>query len=70
MAKPKENFTVHQNKQAAQLLCPITNGFPGKTAHHHLFSDPAAERLSPALLGMADWAIKISDQFQNLTVVE
>jgi DNA-binding HxlR family transcriptional regulator len=27
----------------------------------------AAEQLSPVLLGMADWAIKISDQFQNLT---
>ena len=125
MAKTKENSTIHQNRQAAELLCPITfamnkiGGHWKATILYHLMKSPkryselkklipgitekmlaqhlkqlreddlisktvqqvkppiiiydltpSAELLSPVLLSMADWAIKISDQFQNLTEVE
>ena len=116
---------MHHNRQAAELLCPITytmnkiGGHWKATILYHLMKGPkryselkklipgitekmlaqhlkqlreddlisktvqqvkppitiynltpSAEQLSPVLLGMADWAIKISDQFQNLTKVE
>jgi DNA-binding HxlR family transcriptional regulator len=125
MAKTKENSTMHQNRQAAELLCPITfamnkiGGHWKATILYHLMNGPkrygelkkiipgitekmlaqhlkqlreddlisktvqqvkppitiynltpAAEELSPVLLGMADWAIKNSDKFQNPTEVE
>ena len=125
MAKTKENSTIHQNKQAAELLCPITfamNKIGGNwkaTILYHLMKGPkryselkklipgitekmlaqhlkqlreddlisktvqqakppitiynltpAAVQLSPVLLAMADWAIKISDRFQHLTEAE
>lgn len=44
------------SKKVQQLKPPIT-----------LYNlTPSGEQLSPVLLGMADWALKVSDQFQNL----
>jgi DNA-binding HxlR family transcriptional regulator len=75
MAKTKENSTMHQNRQAAELLLreddliskTVQQVKPPITIYN---LTPAAEQLSPVLLGMADWAIKISDQFRHLTEVE
>jgi DNA-binding HxlR family transcriptional regulator len=119
MTKTKENSTMHQNRQAAELLCPITfamnkiGGHWKATILYHLMKGPkryselkklipgitekmlaqhlkqlreddlisktvfqakppitiynltpAAVELTPILLGMANWAIKISNQFQ------
>lgn len=31
---------------------------------------PAGEQLSPVLMGMADWAMKVSDKFQHLMKIK